>query len=286
MVPADGDCRNGRFTPSRAVRRLTGLGAPPSTLPSAAPPPGFLRGTSTRRLNSATSTPSWLSTRVCTLTVPRSGLDCDSLLLQHLGLAEQRVAVEHGRGVLELLGRQVGDRLAADVGDRHAERERVDERAHDDVAPLLGLRRVHVVEVQRVVVHRDQAEQVVVGLGHGLGGPVLVDGADLELLEVAAVGMGAARLARGLVGLDGLGLVWVSGLWGDSVSCGWVGGDRETSSPASLDSRISGGTRLTVWGPSRPPRRRPTCATPATSSSPSPSARPSRRARSPSSPPG
>src|SRR6185312_4553305 len=41
--------------------------------------PGSLRGTSTRRLNSATSTPSWLRTRVCTRTVPRSGLDCDSL---------------------------------------------------------------------------------------------------------------------------------------------------------------------------------------------------------------
>src|SRR5450755_3950937 len=41
--------------------------------------PGFLRGTRTRRLNSATSSPSWFSTRVCTLTVPRSGLDCDSL---------------------------------------------------------------------------------------------------------------------------------------------------------------------------------------------------------------
>ena len=37
--------------------------------------PGFLRGTSTSRLNSATSTPSWLSTRVCTFTVPRSGFD-------------------------------------------------------------------------------------------------------------------------------------------------------------------------------------------------------------------
>src|ERR1039458_2215119 len=50
-----------------------------STLPRAAPvEPGFLRGTSTSRLNSATSTPSWLKTRVCTLTVPRSSLDCDS----------------------------------------------------------------------------------------------------------------------------------------------------------------------------------------------------------------
>jgi hypothetical protein len=40
--------------------------------------PGWRRGTSTSRLNSATSTPSWLSTRVCTFTVPRSGFDCDS----------------------------------------------------------------------------------------------------------------------------------------------------------------------------------------------------------------
>ena len=40
--------------------------------------------------------------------------------LEHLGLAEQRVAVEHRRGVLELLGREVGDRLARDVRDAHA----------------------------------------------------------------------------------------------------------------------------------------------------------------------
>ena len=86
--------------------------------------------------------------------------------------------------------------------DAHAERQRVDERPDDDVAALLGLRRVDVVDVQRVVVHRDQAEEVVVGLGDRLGGPVLVDGADLELLEVAAVGVGAGGLARGLLGLD------------------------------------------------------------------------------------
>jgi hypothetical protein len=104
--------------------------------------------------------------------------------------------------VLELLGGEVGDRLAGHVGDAHAERERVDERPDDDVAALLRLRRVDVVDVQRVVVHGEQAEQVVVRLGDGLGRPVLVDRADLELLEVAAVGMRAARLAGGLVGLD------------------------------------------------------------------------------------
>ena len=51
-----------------------------------------------------------------------------------------------------------------------------------------------------MMVHRDQAEEVVVCLGHGLGRPVLVDRADLELLEVAAVGVGAGRLALGLIG--------------------------------------------------------------------------------------
>src|SRR3954469_12144552 len=105
----------------------------------------------------------------------------------------------------ELLRGEVGDRLAADVGDAHAQREAVDERPDDDVAPLLGLLRVHVVEVQRVVVHGDQAEQVVVRLGDRLGRPVLVDVTELELLEVAPVGMPPARFALGLVGGEGVG---------------------------------------------------------------------------------
>src|SRR5258707_4667644 len=44
-----------------------------------APSPGYFLGTSTTRLNSATRTPSWLSTRVWTLTVPRSGLEREGL---------------------------------------------------------------------------------------------------------------------------------------------------------------------------------------------------------------
>src|SRR5919109_2235908 len=53
--------------------------APYSTLPSAVSAgPGWRFGTRTTRLNSATRTPSWLCTRVWTLTVPRSGLDWDS----------------------------------------------------------------------------------------------------------------------------------------------------------------------------------------------------------------
>ena len=50
-----------------------------------------------------------------------------------------------------------------------------------------------------------QAEEVVVGLGHRLGRPVLVDGADLELLEVAAVGVGAAASRAAWSVVDGVG---------------------------------------------------------------------------------
>jgi hypothetical protein len=39
--------------------------------------------------------------------------------------------------------------------------------------------------MQRMVVHRDEAEQVVVGLGDGLARPVPVDRTDLELLVCA-----------------------------------------------------------------------------------------------------
>jgi hypothetical protein len=73
-----------------------------------------------------------------------------------------------------------------------------------------------------MVVHGDEAEQVVVALGHRLGGPVLVDGADLELLEIAPVRVGSRRLAGGLVGFDGMGF----GAHGpDHGAPGWLGGD-------------------------------------------------------------
>jgi hypothetical protein len=76
--------------------------------------------------------------------------------------------------------------LPTDVGDRHAEQDRIHIVADDDVlAELRGLLGVVRVEVQRVVVHRQQAEEVVVILGDGLAGPVLVGGPDLELLVAA-----------------------------------------------------------------------------------------------------
>jgi hypothetical protein len=58
--------------------------------------------------------------------------------------------------------------------------------------------------VQRVVVHRDEAEQVVVRLGNGLRRPVLVDSAYLEFLEIAAIGVGTGGFAGSLIGFEGV----------------------------------------------------------------------------------
>ena len=128
----------------------------------------------------------------CAVLVVALGLDVDHAavvlglglpLVEHRGLAVDRVAVEGRRDVLQRLDLQVRDGLAGDVRHGHAEQQRVDVVAdHDVLAELGGLPRVVRVQVQRVVVHGEQAEQVVVVLGHRLARPVLVARADLELL--------------------------------------------------------------------------------------------------------
>src|SRR3546814_12904123 len=54
-----------------------------------------------------------------------------------------------------------------------------------DVCSSDLLRRVFGIEMQRVRVHRQQREPDVVRFGDGAAGPVLVDVADLEVLEIA-----------------------------------------------------------------------------------------------------
>src|SRR4051794_24504572 len=115
------------------------------------------------------------------------GLGAGLALVQDGGLAVDGVAVEGRRDVAQGLDLEVGDGLAGHVRDGHAEQDRVDVVADHHV--LLELRRrlgVVRVDVQRVVVHRQQAEEVVVVLGYGLARPVPVDRADLELLVVTA----------------------------------------------------------------------------------------------------
>ena len=70
----------------------------------------------------------------------------------------------------------------------------IDERqaAVDQRPAELRLRRVGRIEVQRMLVHGEQREPGVVGLGDGAAGPVLVDVADLEVLVVAAEALAPA----------------------------------------------------------------------------------------------
>jgi hypothetical protein len=95
--------------------------------------------------------------------------------------------VERGLLVAQRLDLEVGDARSAHVGDAHAQHQRVDEVADHHV---LALHRLVLGEpgvgVERVVVHGDHAEQVVVVLGDRLARPVLVDVARDEVLEVAA----------------------------------------------------------------------------------------------------
>jgi hypothetical protein len=58
--------------------------------------------------------------------------------------------------------------------------------SHHIALEVRGLFGVVRVQVQRVVVHGQQTEQVIVVLGDGLARPVLVEGTDLELLVVPA----------------------------------------------------------------------------------------------------
>src|SRR6478735_6842434 len=108
-------------------------------------------------------------------------------LVEHGRLAVDRVAVEGRRDVAQRLDLEVGDGLARHVRHRHAEEQRVDVVPDDDVLPELRRPRGVVgVEVERVVVHRQQAEEVVVVLRDRLAGPVPVDRTDLELLVAAS----------------------------------------------------------------------------------------------------
>jgi hypothetical protein len=55
-----------------------------------------------------------------------------------------------------------------------------------------------------MVVHRYQAEEVVVCLGNGLRGPVLVDGAHLELLQITPICVGSGGFPGSLICFEGV----------------------------------------------------------------------------------
>src|SRR5436190_4066309 len=90
---------------------------------------------------------------------------------------------------------EIGDRLLADVADAHARQQRHRERRGDDAAAELGVARILLVEVKRVLVHGEQGKPGVVGLRDGASRPMLVDVADREVLIIAPEALAIASLA-------------------------------------------------------------------------------------------
>src|SRR4051794_27606314 len=102
--------------------------------------------------------------------------------------------------------------------------------------------------MQRVVVHGQEAEQMIVCLGDRLRRPVLVRGAHLELLEVAPVAVRPGGLAAGLVGgelvLAGLGVAHAPSplRWGSAV-CPSI----PSKSAPTPSTRASAPGRPAIW---------------------------------------
>jgi hypothetical protein len=114
---------------------------------------------------------------------PAPGASC----CNNCALAVERVTVENGGKVPQRFGSERGDRLTRGVGHRDPEKKRVDECPDNQISPKVHLRaRVVSVGVHRTDGAREQAEEVILGLGNRVAGPMAIDIADLEIIEVAA----------------------------------------------------------------------------------------------------
>src|SRR2546421_2797636 len=91
---------------------------------------------------------------------------------------------------------EIGNRFLAHVADAHARQQCHRERRGDDAAAELGVARILLVEVERVLVHGEQREPGVVGLRDGASRPMLVDVADREVLIIAPEALAVASLAH------------------------------------------------------------------------------------------
>src|SRR5204863_5610306 len=80
---------------------------------------------------------------------------------------------------------EIGDRFLADIGYANAGDNRQSQAAIDDRPTELGFGGIGRIEMQRVLVHRQEREPGVVGLADRAPGAVLVDIADREFLETA-----------------------------------------------------------------------------------------------------
>ena len=118
--------------------------------------------------------------------MPAPGRDFDSRLVTTSVGAMHGVALEQRVGEFHVGHAEIGDggadRHVGDLdADHQAERE---QRVHQRLAPFGLLLAEMAVDVQRLRIERHVGEQHVVHLRHGAGVAVLVELADLEILEI------------------------------------------------------------------------------------------------------
>ncbi len=86
----------------------------------------------------------------------------------------------------DLLVLQVGNRLTTDLGHRHTDHQTHDQRPDHEYLAVGVLDAELTVQMHRVVVHGEEAKEVVVRLGNGLARPVSVDVPRVKRFQGAA----------------------------------------------------------------------------------------------------
>ena len=93
--------------------------------------------------------------------------------LQYLALGVDCVALEDWPVVSDPLVLQIGDGLSGRVSHAHPDHEADHQGAHDQYPAMLMLLHIVLVDVQRIRVHREEGELMIVRLGDRLAWPVL-----------------------------------------------------------------------------------------------------------------
>src|SRR4051794_1244099 len=121
---------------------------------------------------------------------------CRFALRYYLGLRVDRVADEDWCRELDVIPAEITDRLLAHVADAHAHNHRQRQATVHQRLLELGLCRIRMVEVKRVLVHRQQREPDIVGFGDRAPGTMFVDIADREILEMTPEALAIAVRAN------------------------------------------------------------------------------------------
>ena len=91
------------------------------------------------------------------------------------------VAMKRRKFVLQSFYFKIGNRCTAYIGHAHAKHQRIDQVANDNVATLHTLLGKPIIRMQRMMIHRDHAKQMIVCFRDGLARPVSIYIADNEI---------------------------------------------------------------------------------------------------------